>query len=96
MKGCHQSRLDEWRPLTPSKLDTYEYMMGTGQPGDTPDAATSTRSNPMLSPSVPERDYGSDGLDEMEMFSRITQPRVRYDVEVVTKLIVYSGAVYPE
>jgi hypothetical protein len=30
------------------------------------------------------------------MFSRITQPRVRYDVEVVTKLIVYSGAVYPE
>ncbi|KAN0069439.1 PAP2 superfamily domain containing protein [Elaphomyces granulatus] len=94
MKGHHQSRLDEWRPLTeqtPSKLDAYEYMMGT-----TPDAATSTRSNPMLSSSVPERDYGSDGLDEMEMFSRITQPRVRYDVEVVTKLIVYSGAVYPE
>jgi hypothetical protein len=25
------------------------------------------------------------------MFSKLQKPRVRYDVEVVTKLIVYSG-----
>jgi hypothetical protein len=30
-------------------------------------------------------------LEEKEMFSRLLKPRVRYDVEVVTKLIVYSG-----
>ena len=29
--------------------------------------------------------------EETEMFSKLTKPRVRYDVEVVTKLIVYSG-----
>lgn len=30
-------------------------------------------------------------LEEKEMFSRLQKPRVRYDVEVVTKLIVYAG-----
>ena len=29
--------------------------------------------------------------EEKEMFSRLQKPRVRYDVEVVTKLIVYAG-----
>ncbi|KAK2072003.1 hypothetical protein P8C59_006382 [Phyllachora maydis] len=32
-----------------------------------------------------------DDLGEREMFSRLVKPRVRYDVEVVTKLIVYTG-----
>ena len=30
-------------------------------------------------------------LEDSEMFSKLTKPRVRYDVEVVTKLIVYTG-----
>jgi membrane-associated phospholipid phosphatase len=30
-------------------------------------------------------------MDEKELFSNLQKPRVRYDVEVVTKLIVYSG-----
>jgi hypothetical protein len=30
-------------------------------------------------------------LEEKEMFSRLEKPRVRYDVEVVTKLVVYTG-----
>ncbi|KJK82244.1 hypothetical protein H634G_02438 [Metarhizium anisopliae BRIP 53293] len=30
-------------------------------------------------------------LDDEEMFSRLVRPRVRYDVEVVTKLVVYTG-----
>jgi dihydrosphingosine 1-phosphate phosphatase len=30
-------------------------------------------------------------MEEKEMFSRVQKPRVRYDVEVVTKLIVYAG-----
>jgi hypothetical protein len=29
--------------------------------------------------------------EKREIFMRLTKPRVRYDVEVVTKLIVYSG-----
>lgn len=29
--------------------------------------------------------------DEKEMFSQVEKPRVRYDVEVITKLIVYTG-----
>ena len=31
--------------------------------------------------------------EEREMFLRLEKPRVRYDVEVVTKLIVYSGII---
>ena len=34
---------------------------------------------------------GRQELEEKAMFSRLQKPRVRYDVEVVTKLIVYSG-----
>lgn len=34
---------------------------------------------------------GEDGQEEKEVFSLITKPRVRYDVEVVTKLVVYTG-----
>ena len=29
--------------------------------------------------------------EERELFSKLEKPRVRYDVEVVTKLIVYTG-----
>ena len=29
--------------------------------------------------------------EEREMFSKLEKPRVRYDVEVITKLVVYSG-----
>ena len=29
--------------------------------------------------------------DEREVFSKLEKPRVRYDVEVITKLIVYTG-----
>ena len=32
-----------------------------------------------------------DELGEREMFEKLVKPRVRYDVEVVTKLIVYTG-----
>ncbi|KAI1389056.1 PAP2 superfamily-domain-containing protein [Hypoxylon trugodes] len=32
-----------------------------------------------------------DELGESEVFSKLVKPRVRYDVEVVTKLVVYAG-----
>ncbi len=28
---------------------------------------------------------------DQEMFSALKKPRVRYDVEVITKLVVYAG-----
>lgn len=71
-----------------SKLHEYETMMGTGNPRlatgvDGADAPPLTEPFPdlVLDPEP----------DEEEMFARIKRPRVRYDVEVVTKLVVYSG-----
>lgn len=36
-------------------------------------------------------DRREDEREEREIFSRLEKPRVRYDVEVVTKIIVYAG-----
>lgn len=36
-----------------------------------------------------------DELSEREVFSRLVKPRVRYDIEVVTKLVVYAGEYSP-
>lgn len=38
-------------------------------------------------------DASQDEKEEREMFSKLEKPRVRYDVEVMTKLIVYSGKI---
>ena len=40
------------------------------------------------------QDRRQNEKEDREMFSQLEKPRVRYDVEVVTKLIVYTG-VYP-
>jgi len=43
-------------------------------------------------PGVDEGEGGAqERREEAEMFMRIERPRVRYDVEVITKLFVYSG-----
>lgn len=39
----------------------------------------------------PSQERRRDEKEEREMFSRLEKPRVRYDVEVVSKLIVYTG-----
>ncbi|KAK9371855.1 phosphatidic acid phosphatase type 2/haloperoxidase [Lipomyces chichibuensis] len=38
-----------------------------------------------------ETNDGMDELDEDQLFLQIPKPRVQYDVEVITKLIVYAG-----
>jgi dihydrosphingosine 1-phosphate phosphatase len=40
---------------------------------------------------TPSQDRRENEKDEREIFSQLPKPRVRYDVEVITKLIVYSG-----
>jgi len=39
----------------------------------------------------PSQERRQDEREEREMFSKLEKPRVRYDVEVITKLIVYTG-----
>ncbi|KAG0646055.1 Dihydrosphingosine 1-phosphate phosphatase [Hyphodiscus hymeniophilus] len=74
-----------------SRVNSYEQMMGTGLVTFTPPTPPS-----ILIDGKPEEEgefiIGQHNeLEEKEMFSRLEKPRVRYDVEVVTKLVVYSG-----
>ena len=72
-----------------SKLEIYEGMMGTGfDPAVTSTPTAIDGPNIAVSPA----DQTASQLETNEMFSKLQKPRVRYDVEVVTKLIVYSGA----
>ncbi|KAJ6113480.1 Dihydrosphingosine 1-phosphate phosphatase [Penicillium sp. IBT 18751x] len=75
-----------------SKLDDYEHMMGRGSPhsGISDLSANTPRSSPLPPPAY-ETSRATTRDDEKEVFSQIKKPRVRYDVEVVTKLVVYAG-----
>jgi hypothetical protein len=79
----------------PLKLDSFECEAAAGTPLHGAEigpagAGSDPRVNTANSVGC---DY--DEQDEQAMFSMITRPRVRYDVEVVTKLIVYSGRFHP-
>lgn len=65
-----------------SRLAEYESQMGEGRVAVLPPGEDG------------KEDIYVDGQDELaekEMFSQLVKPRVRYDVEVVTKLVVYTG-----
>ena len=73
-----------------SRVHSYEQMMGTGD--------AQGFDGKMDTPSDSDADLSGDGSlkteeenEKREIFMKLTKPRVRYDVEVVTKLIVYSG-----
>ena len=73
-----------------SRVHSYERMMGTGNIGGL--------DGNMGTPPDSDTDLAGDASnkteeenEKREIFMRLTKPRVRYDVEVVTKLIVYSG-----
>jgi hypothetical protein len=65
--------------------------MGTVSPRQSPDAPAHVQTG-STSPRIYEIANGSTE-DEEQMFSMIKKPRVRYDVEVVTRLIVYMGEI---
>ena len=78
-----------------SRIGSYEQMMGQGHVFVTPPT-------PIDGDDIERRErelnllVGSQNeLGEKEMFSRLEKPRVRYDVEVVTKLVVYCGKFIP-
>jgi hypothetical protein len=79
-----------------SRVGSYEQMMGTGQVTFTPvtPPASSVDGNPEDDADIVIGQHNE--LEEKEMFSRLEKPRVRYDVEVVTKLVVYSGKLVRE
>jgi hypothetical protein len=73
------------------RLAEFERMMGTGTVVASP------------TPGAPAGDAVAgvdlylgqeDELGEREVFSKLVKPRVRYDVEVVTKLVVYAGKLF--
>ncbi|KAL8954779.1 MAG: hypothetical protein Q9183_006937, partial [Haloplaca sp. 2 TL-2023] len=73
-----------------SQADLYGKSLSTdvfqdGPP--TPNTLASAVSTPSRRLSEDRRQYERD---EKEIFSMVERPRVRYDVEVVTKLIVYT------
>lgn len=79
-----------------SRVNSYEQMMGQGRvlytPAKTPPSVSGTNQEDNVDILVEQENE----LGETEMFSRLEKPRVRYDVEVVTKLVVYSGKVSSE
>ncbi|EAQ86807.1 hypothetical protein CHGG_08060 [Chaetomium globosum CBS 148.51] len=67
------------------RLAEFEKMMGTGKV---------VTADPAAADGAPGTDLylgQQDELGEKEVFSKLVKPRVRYDVEVVTKLVVYAG-----
>ncbi|KAF1992695.1 PAP2-domain-containing protein [Amniculicola lignicola CBS 123094] len=71
-----------------SRVHSYEQMMGSGRLESTtitpPEMDEDYPGGVMQSPVEAEN-------ERRELFMKLTKPRVRYDVEVVTKLIVYAG-----
>ncbi|KAH6613497.1 hypothetical protein F5144DRAFT_406275 [Chaetomium tenue] len=67
------------------RLAEFERMMGTGKV---------VTADPAAADGAPGTELylgQQDELGEKEVFSKLVKPRVRYDVEVVTKLVVYAG-----
>jgi len=66
-------------------------MMGTGEPVARP--VTPPESDASITGDLNGKTDipGDEEKEDREMFMRLERPRVRYDVEVITKLIVYSG-----
>ncbi len=72
----------------PSNLDLYKSMTEPEQVIYTPLTPGTASGASSRRPSSERR---QDEREEREMFSKLEKPRVRYDVEVITKLIVYTG-----
>jgi len=75
-----------------SRVGSYEQMMGAGHVLLTPALSESGETGHSKNEEDLDIIIGSQNeMEEREMFSRLEKPRVRYDVEVVTKLVVYTG-----
>jgi hypothetical protein len=79
-----------------SRVHSYEHMMGTGQAypleknSSTPPESNTGDADDSIQFTQTLTDEENE-TEKREIFMKLTKPRVRYDVEVVTKLIVYTG-----
>ncbi|KAF1990846.1 hypothetical protein K402DRAFT_417595 [Aulographum hederae CBS 113979] len=85
-----------------SRVQSYEQMMGTGdasvfeEPLMTPpasDVGSENNASDLGRTASFQRkeEIRKEDNENKEMFKRLERPRVRYDVEVITKLVVYAG-----
>lgn len=75
----------------PSMVERYQDILGaeTNLPSYlAPGSALNKDGTSNRSASTERRQYE---WEEREIFSKLEKPRVRYDVEVITKIIVYTG-----
>ncbi|KAI1432140.1 PAP2 superfamily-domain-containing protein [Xylaria sp. CBS 124048] len=79
--GC-STGVNKW----PQNPNGYEVQMLNDTAVDTARAEYKSQNGEPL-PSIDQQDE----LGEKEVFSQLVKPRVRYDVEVITKLVVYAG-----
>lgn len=91
-----QSAADAYETLAYREKKRRE-SIGTSQSQSPPTTRGVTKYENMDAKGFVAPDLGEDDDDdgderaEAEVFMKIEKPRVRYDVEVVTKLVVYSG-----
>jgi len=74
-----------------SRVGSYEHMMGQASVTFTPATPPNGPSEEGQTLDLDEFVQEEKEREEREMFSKLEKPRVRYDVEVVTKLVVYAG-----
>lgn len=74
-----------------SEVDLYQKMMGADIAVESPLTPVSNSDVIVNSTRSSSQDRRMYEREEREMLSTLKKPRVRYDVEVVTKLIVYMG-----
>ncbi|PHH88900.1 hypothetical protein CDD83_6912 [Cordyceps sp. RAO-2017] len=72
------------KPAGVHEVHESDKVVGNGDAVEAPPADGGVAANGSCQPEAQE-------LEEKEMFLRLVRPRVRYDVEVVTKLVVYAG-----
>ena len=72
-----------------SRVHSYEQMMGTGKINTK--AMTPPDTDADFAGEVAQSPAEEEEEEKRELFLQLLKPRVRYDVEVITKLIVYIG-----
>lgn len=71
-----------------SSIEKFRAQMGMAAEASAPPVAVASGNSVTKDAKTTQ---ATDDQEEAELFATVQRPRVRYDVEVVTKLIVYSG-----
>lgn len=75
---------------SPSSISSPDVGLPLGEKGAAADKEM-TMTEVVEEPQMYIAQQNEDDLGEQEVFARLVKPRVRYDVEVVAKLVVYAG-----